>query len=65
MDIGYGRLALREGHFLKAGQARSRSSREQRGAVRIFVERTSVAGPYRRHDAAISRCHEGDTLVPR
>jgi DNA invertase Pin-like site-specific DNA recombinase len=62
MDIGYGRLALSEDSskldWLKQELQEVGAERES-----IFVEQTSVAGPYEQRDAAISRCHKGDTLI--
>ena len=60
MDIGYGRLALSED---SSKLERHKKELQEAGAERIFVEQTSVSGPFEQRDAAIRRCHKGDTLI--
>ena len=60
MDIGYGRLATTE-HPSRLDWLKKELVDE--GAKVIFVEQTSVDGPHKQREAAIDRCHHGDTLI--
>jgi len=58
--IGYGRLSLDQ------NASRLEALKEQlqnAGAERVFVEQTSVAGPFTERNAALAHCVKGDVLI--
>ena len=60
MFIGYGRLPLDQ----KASRLDLlKEQLKDAGAKRIFVEQTSIAGPFTKRSEALACCHKGDVLI--